>query len=113
MLYNPGHQHAGAAVKTQILRDAYHSYSSENGLNPGAFKSLKKLESEIISATADILNGTDEVCGVVTSGGTESCLMAVKTYRDMARDQRRVRRPEMILPTMAHVAWFKASEYFP
>lgn len=95
-----------------FLKDAYHLFSSENGLNPGAFKSLKKLESEVISATADILNGTDEVCGVVTSGGTESCLMAVKTYRDMARDQRRVKRPEMILSETAHVAWFKASEYF-
>jgi glutamate/tyrosine decarboxylase-like PLP-dependent enzyme len=70
------------------------------------------METEVISATADILNGTDEVCGVVTSGGTESCLMAVKTYRDMARDRRRVRKPEMILPETAHVAWFKASEYF-
>lgn len=97
---------------SSFLKDAYHSFASENGLNPGAFKSLKKLENEIISATADILNGTEEVCGVVTSGGTESCLMAVKTYRDMARDQRRVRKPEMILPETAHVAWFKASEYF-
>ncbi len=95
-----------------FLKDAYHRFSSENGLNPGAFKSLKKMESEVISATADILNGTDEVCGVVTSGGTESCLMAVKTYRDMARDQRGVKKPEMIMPETAHVAWFKASEYF-
>jgi glutamate/tyrosine decarboxylase-like PLP-dependent enzyme len=95
-----------------FLKDSYHSFACENGLNPGAFKSLKKMENEIISATADILNGTEEVCGVVTSGGTESCLMAVKTYRDMARDQRRVRRPEMVLPDTAHVAWFKASEYF-
>jgi len=97
---------------SDFIKDAYHLYACENGLNPGAFKSLKKLETEVISATADILNGTDEVCGVVTSGGTESCLMAVKTYRDMARDQRRVRKPEMILPVTAHVAWFKASEYF-
>ena len=97
---------------SSFLKEAYHAYSSENGLNPGAFKSLKKLESEVISATADILNGTDEVCGVVTSGGTESCLMAVKTYRDMAREQRGVKRPEMVMCETAHVAWFKASEYF-
>ncbi|MDX1735107.1 MAG: aspartate aminotransferase family protein [Halioglobus sp.] len=97
---------------SEFIKDAYHRFACENGLNPGAFKSLKKMESEVISATADILNGTEEVCGVVTSGGTESCLMAVKTYRDMARATRRVRKPEMILPTTAHVAWFKASEYF-
>ncbi|TLU67413.1 aspartate aminotransferase family protein [Thalassotalea litorea] len=96
----------------ELLKDAYFKYSSENGLNPTAFKSLKKLENEVISATADILNGTDEVCGVVTSGGTESCLMAVKTYRDMAREKRRVKKPEMIIPETAHVAWYKASEYF-
>jgi sphinganine-1-phosphate aldolase len=95
-----------------FLKDSYHRFACENGLNPGAFKSLKKMETEVISATADILHGTEEVCGVVTSGGTESCMMAVKTYRDMARAQRRVKKPEMIIATTAHVAWFKASEYF-
>ena len=95
-----------------FLKESYFKYSSENGLNPTAFKSLKKMENEIISATADILNGTEDVCGVVTSGGTESCLMAVKTYRDLAKDKRRVNKPEMIIPETAHVAWYKASEYF-
>ncbi len=96
----------------QLLKDSYFKYSSENGLNPTAFKSLKKMENDIIGATASILNGTDEVCGVVTSGGTESCLLAVKTYRDMAKDKRRVKKPEMIIPETAHVAWYKASDYF-
>lgn len=97
---------------SDFLKESYHRYSCENGLNPAAFKSLKQLESEVISATADILNGPPEVCGVVTSGGTESCMLAVKTYRDMAREKRRVKKPEMVIPETAHVAWFKASEYF-
>jgi sphinganine-1-phosphate aldolase len=96
----------------QFLNQAYQSYASANGLNPGAFKSLKRFESEIIAAAARLQHGGPETCGVVTSGGTESCLLAVKTYRDLARATRRVRRPEMIVPTTAHVAWFKASEYF-
>lgn len=95
-----------------FLAEAYHAYSSANGLNPAAFRSLKRLETEIIAATAALLHGTDDTCGVVTAGGTESCLLAVKAYRDLARAGRRVRRPEMILPATAHVAWFKASEYF-
>jgi len=97
---------------SSFLGQAYQAYSSANGLNPTAFKSLKRFETEIIATTAELLHGTPEVCGVVTSGGTESCLMAVKTYRDMARAQRGVRRPEMVLPVTAHVAWFKAAEYF-
>ena len=95
-----------------FLGQAYQAYSSANGLNPTAFKSLKRLESEIVATVASLFHGPETTCGVVTSGGTESCLLAAKTYRDMARAQRGVTRPEMILPTTAHVAWFKASEYF-
>ena len=91
---------------------AYRQYSSANGLNPAAFQSLKRMESEIVSILADLLHGGPDTCGVVTAGGTESCLMAVKTYRDMARKKRRVSRPNMILPATAHVAWFKAAQYF-
>lgn len=95
----------------EFLGQAYQAYASANGLNPTAFKSLKRLENDIIAAVAGLLHGTPEVCGVVTSGGTESCLLAVKTYRDLARE-RGVTRPEMVLPVTAHVAWSKASEYF-
>ena len=95
-----------------FLGQAYQAFSSANGLNPSAFKSLKQFETQIIAATAELLHGGPETCGVVTSGGTESCLLAVKTYRDRARATRGVRHPEMVVPTTAHVAWFKASEYF-
>jgi sphinganine-1-phosphate aldolase len=95
-----------------FLAQAYRSFSSANGLNPTAFKSLKRLETEVISAVAALHHGPPETCGVLTSGGTESCLLAVKTYRDLARAQRGVKRPEMVLPVTAHVAWFKAAEYF-
>ena len=96
----------------EFMGQAYQAFASANGLNPGAFKSLKRFESEIIEIVAELFHGDGEVCGVLTSGGTESCLLAVKTYRDMARATRGVRRPEMIVPTTAHVAWFKAAEYF-
>lgn len=91
---------------------AYQMFASANGLNPTAFKSLKRFENDIIASTAALHHGTPGVCGVVTSGGTESCLLAVKTYRDMARATRRIRKPEMVLPRSAHVAWIKASDYF-
>ena len=97
---------------TSFLNEAYHLFFSANGLNPGAFKSLKQLEKKIISIVAGILHGDDQVCGVVTSGGTESCLLAVKTYRDFARAEKGIRKPEMVVPDTAHVAWLKGAEYF-
>jgi len=47
---------------------------------------FRKFENEVVAMTASMLHGNDQVVGSVTSGGTESILMAMKTYRDMARD---------------------------
>ena len=96
---------------TNFLQEAYGKYFSANGLNPTAFKSLKKLEKDVIKFTAELFHVDDEACGVMTSCGTESCMLAVKTYRDLGR-AKGIRKPEMIIPETAHVAWDKGSEYF-
>ena len=54
----------------------------------------------------------DEICGTVNSGGTESILLAIKTYRDRARQQKGIKHPEMIAPVSAHTAFDKAAQYF-
>lgn len=97
---------------TNFLIDAHSKYFSANGLNPTVFQSLKKFETEVIQMTANLLNGDKNTVGVMTAGGTESCLLAVKTYRDMARDKKGIKKPEMILPETAHVAWEKGAKYF-
>ncbi|MBR6784879.1 MAG: aspartate aminotransferase family protein [Clostridia bacterium] len=96
---------------TQFLEKAYSKYFSANGLNPTAFKSLKRLEKEVLRFTAELLHVDEEACGVMTSCGTESCMLAVKTYRDLGRSKG-IKKPEMIIPETAHVAWDKGSEYF-
>lgn len=97
----------------ELLKDAYTLFFSENGLNPTAFPSLRAFETEVLATTADLLGGDEQVIGNMTSGGTESILMAVKTARDWARaTRRRVRRPEIVLPSTAHPAFDKAAHYF-
>ncbi|MFN0186634.1 MAG: pyridoxal phosphate-dependent decarboxylase family protein [Aquabacterium sp.] len=96
----------------RFLGQAWQRFSSANGLNPGAFRSLKRMETQIVAAAAQLHHGDDQVCGVLTSGGTESCLLAAKTWRDHARRTRGVTRPQMVLAPTAHVAWYKACEYF-
>lgn len=95
----------------KFITDAGRRFASANGLNPAAFQSLKRMETQIVAAAAGLLHGPDSVTGMMTSGGTESCMLAVKTYRDRARRLRRVRKPEIIIPFTGHVAWLKGAEY--
>src|SRR5512139_4013518 len=97
---------------SDVLKEAYHLYFSENGLNPTAFPSLKKFETEVVSMVASLLHGDAEVVGNMTTGGTESLLMAVKTARDYAHGVRKISQPEIVLPMSAHPAFEKAAEYF-
>ena len=48
----------------------------------------------------------------MTTGGTESLLMAVKAARERGRVERDVTRPNIVLPTSAHAAFEKGCHYF-
>jgi glutamate/tyrosine decarboxylase-like PLP-dependent enzyme len=98
----------------EFLKKAHNMFFCENALNPMAFQSLKRFEHEVVQMTAKLLNADDNAAGTMTSGGTESCLLPVLTYREMAKSKRRIRSfyPEMIAPESIHVAWDKAAKYF-
>lgn len=97
---------------TTLLEQAYLLYLSENCLDPTTFPSTARLEQEIVRMVADLLGGDEQVCGNVTSGGTESILLAVKTARDWARLHRpTLDQPEMVLARTAHAAFHKAAHY--
>jgi sphinganine-1-phosphate aldolase len=97
----------------EFLKKAHNMYFSENALNPMAFKSLRRFEHETIRMVADLFHGDEEVVGLVTSGGTESLIMAIKAYRDRARKMKPwILKPEMIIPATAHSAIDKGAYYF-
>ena len=111
--------HAGDEHRA-FLNKVFSLFSHENTIQFDLCPSMFKMESEIISMTARMLNGAavkehnpaDEVCGTVTSGGTESILMAMKSYRDWAREYKGITAPEIIMPHTAHPAFDKAGGYF-
>ena len=106
LVYHAGEEH------TKLIKDAYCMYFSENGLSPLAFPSLKRFETEVIAMAADMLGGSEEAVGSMTSGGTESILMAVKSAREKARAERPdITRPELVIPETAHPAFEKAAYY--
>lgn len=47
----------------------------------------------------------------MTTGGTESILMACKAYRDYGRDVSGITKPNMVIATTAHSAFDKAAKY--
>jgi len=61
-----------------------------------------------------VLFGGDcsQICGAMTSGGTESILSAAKSSRDYMASIRGITQPEMVIAVSAHAAFIKASEYF-
>ncbi len=96
-----------------VVKKAYQMHFSGNALNPSAFPSLRNMENEVVSMSANLLNGDEEVVGSLTTGGTESILMAVKTAREWGKKNRNLTGlPEVIIPATAHPAFHKAAHYF-
>jgi len=70
------------------------------------------MEAEIIRWTLDLYRGDENCCGIVTSGGTESIILALLAYREQAKTERGITRPNIVCSNTAHCAFDKACFYF-
>jgi glutamate/tyrosine decarboxylase-like PLP-dependent enzyme len=96
----------------QVAKEAYALYQSENALGPLAFPSLKRMEEEVVGMGLSLLHAPQGAKGNITSGGTESILMAVKTCRDEAQSRGvDTAGAELVIPLSAHPAFDKAAHY--
>jgi glutamate/tyrosine decarboxylase-like PLP-dependent enzyme len=112
--YASGAVYHGDSEHIDFLNEIYALQSQSNPLHLDLWPSGMKFESEIVAMTANMLGSDtarrhgDEIVGTVTSGGTESIIMAMKAYRDRAG----IAKPQMVIPDSAHVAFDKAAAYF-
>ena len=111
---------------SKVLVAAFERYAVSNPLHPDVFPSVRKMEAEIVAMCLKMYNSLDGA-GTMTSGGTESIVMAIKTHRDWARDVKGITKPEMsvfctppgirlddlcrIVPATAHAAFDKGAAY--
>jgi glutamate/tyrosine decarboxylase-like PLP-dependent enzyme len=100
---------SGLAEVDRVGRAAVAAYAGANGLDPTAFPSLMLMENELVGFACDLLDAPPDAVGTVTSGGTESCMLAVQSARDSRPE---VERPTMVLPDSAHAAFRKGAHYF-
>ncbi|XP_017419215.1 sphingosine-1-phosphate lyase [Vigna angularis] len=100
-----------------VINEACSMFAHTNPLHLDVFKSVARFEAEVVAMTAALLGSKEnssggQICGNMTSGGTESILLAVKTSRDYMKSKKGITRPEMIIPLSGHSAYDKAAQYF-
>lgn len=102
---------------TSLMTEVYGMAAWTNPLHPDTFPGIRKMEAEVVRMCCTLFNGgpgtwvlwisvTDpachgsfflaETCGTVTTGGTESIVLAVKTYRDYAREVMGISDPVIV-----------------
>lgn len=107
--------HPGEDV-LDVAKQAYALYQSENALGPAAFPSLKRMEDEVLSMALDLLHAPAGATGNMTSGGTESIILAVKSARDASAERFAeagllLHGANLVVPRTAHLAFDKAAHY--
>jgi len=100
---------SGLAEIDELAAAAMRLVQPVNGLDPTTFTSVAVMEGEVVGFARSLLGGDDDVVGSVTTGGTESCLLAVKTARDNWRGEG---TPRLLAPVTVHAAFQKAAHYF-
>ena len=115
--YASGAVYHGDPEHVAFLGRIYAAQSQSNPLHPDLWPSATKFEAEIVAMTASMLEPAmprpeTPVVGTVSSGGTESILLAMKAYRDFARERRGIAAPEIVAPVTAHAAFDKAARFF-
>ena len=93
---------------TEVQKNAYTSYWTENNLGKGAFPSLAQLEGEVIRFGLDLMHAPEGAAATFTSGGSESIFLALQTARDAARAERGIKEPNFVVPRTAHPAFSRA-----
>ncbi|WAC57691.1 pyridoxal phosphate-dependent decarboxylase family protein [Gordonia sp. SL306] len=106
---------SGLAELDELARAAAASVQAVNGLDPTAFPSVARMEADVITFACELVHASAhdrDVTGLVTSGGTESCLLAVKSARDRWRAAGGTGVPRIVAPVTVHAAFHKAAHYF-
>ena len=106
-----GGSYFGGEDVLKVANEAYQMYINYNALYATKiFPSLVRYENDIVSALLEMMNAPMGASGSITTGGTESLIMAVKTAYAWAHDHRPgATAPEIMIPHAAHPAFDKTA----
>ena len=101
----------GSDELTDLTTQVYRKFAWTNPLHADVFPHVRKMEAEVVQWTVNLFNGGEGACGTMTTGGTESILMAMRAYRQVGYE-RGIQYPEIVCAVSTHCAFDKAAEYF-
>eukprot|EP01084_Bolivina_argentea_P092903 167119_1 len=114
--YESGSVYHGDNHLIDLQNRVFALFARSNPLHPSTFPFVRKMLAEIVAMTITYFNGNPyKQKGLLTSGGTESILMAVRAYKYYAKskwNKNKPFKPELILPVSAHAAFHKAAEMY-
>ena len=96
---------------TSLNTEVYRRFLWSNPLHPAVFPYIRKMEGEVVQWCCRLFNGGPQACGTMTSGGTESIMLAMRVYRQIGYEKG-IKYPEIVMPATAHAAFAKAGEFF-
>ncbi|GMS98203.1 hypothetical protein PENTCL1PPCAC_20378 [Pristionchus entomophagus] len=92
----------------EMLAKIYHDYAYSNPLHADVFPGVRKMEAEVIRIVLNLYHAPAGSSGSLTTGGTESIIMACFAYRNLAQ-ARGIESPVILCATTAHAAFDKAA----
>lgn len=95
---------------SKVACEAYTMTAYTNPLHADVFPGINKMEAEVVRMAINLFHGDEDCCGTVTTGGTESIIMACKAFRDLAYSKG-ITNPQIIVPSTVHSAFDKAAQY--
>lgn len=108
----PLHSYFAGAQVQHIAQEAFMMFAHQNHLAPNTFPSLGCMESDVVAMIRDLLHGSSRATGSMTSGGSESIILALKAARDRARATRGIEHCgelNIVIPASAHPAFDKGA----
>lgn len=94
-----------------LISNIFLIFFKTNPLHPDVFPNLRRIEASIVKMCIPLFSGDNKTVGCVTSGGTESIMLACLSYRELGR-KKGIYNPEIIAPVTVHTAFDKACYYF-
>lgn len=104
--YNAGEEAA------RIGWEAYTLFKGDNLLyGSSLYPSLPEIASDVLAMGLELLDAPEGAGGTITTGGTESIILAVRTALNRARARRSFAgSPRIVMASNAHAAFTKAAE---